>query len=120
MAACFWPPNRKEQIMENNKSLLAFILEFERLFGDVEWQSKEYVQSVLMNLFEIVSRDEGYRKAMKKSGEEEARKACEKAIEMAVLNQYLDMLELYRQFKLNPKFKEYLIRNVEEESREII
>ena len=47
--------------MENNKSLLAFILEFDRLFGDVEWQSKEYVQSVLMNLLEIVSRDERYR-----------------------------------------------------------
>lgn len=102
--------------MENNKSLLAFILEFEKLFGDVEWQSKEYVQSVLMNLIEAVSRDERYRKAMK-SSEEEARKACEEAIEMVALNQVSDMLELYRQFKMNPKFKEYLIQNVEEESR---
>lgn len=99
--------------MENNNSLVAFLLEFDRLFGDVEWQKKEYVQSVLMNLVEIVSRDEEYRKAMKESGEKEARKACEKAIEMEMLNQYLDMLELYRQFKMNPKFKEYLLRNVE-------
>lgn len=103
--------------MENNKSQVAFLLEFDRLFGDVEWQDKVYVQSMLMDLFEIVSLDEEYQKTMTESGEEEARKACEKAVERAMLNNTLDMMELYKQFKMNPKFRECLIRNVEEEGR---
>lgn len=103
--------------MENNKAHVAFLLEFDRLFGDVEWQDKVYVQSMLMDLFEIVSLDEEYQKTMTESSEEEARKACEKAVERAMLNNTLDMMELYKQFKMNPKFRECLIRNVEEESR---
>lgn len=103
--------------MENNKSQVAFLLEFDRLFGDVEWQDKVYVQGMLMDLFEIVSLDEEYQKTMAESSEKEARKACEKAVERAMLNNTLDMMELYKQFKMNPKFRECLIRNVEEESR---
>lgn len=117
MAACFGPPYGKEKIMENNKSQVAFLLEFDRLFGDVEWQDKVYVQSMLMDLVEIVSLDEEYQKTMAESSEGEARRACEKAVERAMLNNTLDMMELYKQFKMNPKFRECLIRNVEEESR---
>ena len=92
--------------------LSQIILEFNDMFGNIQWNDADNVQRQILQIPAMVSRDEKYQNAMKNSDEQEARTESERALQKVIFSIMADNMELFKQFQDNPSFKKWLTNMV--------
>ena len=83
-------------------------MDFNDMFGNINWNDADNVQRQLLAIPEMVSRDKKYQNAMKNSDEQEARTESERALQQVIFSIMADNMELFKQFQDNPSFKKWL------------
>lgn len=92
--------------------LSKIIMDFNDMFGNIQWNDADNVQRQILQIPAMVSRDEKYRNAMKNSDEQEARTESERALQKVIFSIMADNMELFKQFQDNPSFKKWLTNMV--------
>jgi type I restriction enzyme R subunit len=92
--------------------LSKIIMDFNDMFGNIQWNDADNVQRQILQIPAMVSRDEKYQNAMKNSDEQEARTESERALQKAIFSIMADNMELFKQFQDNPSFKKWLTNMV--------
>lgn len=92
--------------------LSKIIMDFNDMFGNIQWNDADNVQRQILQIPAIVSRDEKYQNAMKNSDEQEARTESERALQKVIFSIMADNMELFKQFQDNPSFKKWLTNMV--------
>lgn len=96
-------------IVEPEMDLLSkIIMDFNDMFGNINWNDADNVQRQILAIPEMVSKDKKYRNAMKNSDEQEARTESERALQQVIFSIMSDNMELFKQFQDNPSFKKWL------------
>lgn len=88
--------------------LSVILADFNDMFGNINWSDTDHVRRQILEIPEIVSRDEKYRNAIRNSDEQSARLESERALQQAVFAIMTDNMELFKQFQDNPSFKKWL------------
>ena len=88
--------------------LSKIIMDFNDMFGNIQWNDADNVQRQILQIPAMVSRDEKYQNAMKNSDEQEARTESERALQKVIFSIMADNMELFKQFQDNPSFKKWL------------
>lgn len=88
--------------------LSKIIMDFNDMFGNIQWNDADNVQRQILQIPAMVSRDEKYQNAMKNSDEQEARTESERALQKVIFSIMSDNMELFKQFQDNPSFKKWL------------
>lgn len=88
--------------------LSAILLEFNDLFGNIQWNDKDNVRRQILEIPGMVSKDEAYQNAMRNSDEQSARMESERALQQVIFAIMADNMELFKQFQDNPSFKKWL------------
>lgn len=92
--------------------LSKIIMDFNDMFGNIQWNDADNVQRQILQIPAMVSRDEKYQNAMKNSDEQEARTESERALQRVIFSIMADNMELFKQFQDNPSFKKWLTNMV--------
>lgn len=92
--------------------LSKIIMDFNDMFGNIQWNDADNVQRQIFQIPAMVSRDEKYQNAMKNSDEQEARTESERALQKVIFSIMADNMELFKQFQDNPSFKKWLTNMV--------
>lgn len=92
--------------------LSKIIMDFNDMFGNIQWNDADNVQRQILQIPAMVSRDEKYQNAMKNSDEQEARTESERALQKVIFSIMADNIELFKQFQDNPSFKKWLTNMV--------
>lgn len=85
--------------------LSQIILEFNDMFGNINWNDEDNVRRQILQIPVMVSKDEKYQNAMRNSDEQEARTESERALQKVIFSIMADNMELFKQFQDNPSFK---------------
>ena len=103
------PAGKVGHIVEPEMDLLSkIIMDFNDMFGNINWNDTDNVQRQILAIPEMVSRDKKYQNAMKNSDEQEARTESERALQQVIFSIMADNMELFKQFQDNPSFKKLL------------
>lgn len=92
--------------------LSKIIMDFNDMFGNIQWNDADNIQRQILQIPAMVSRDEKYQNAMKNSDEQEARTESERALQKVIFSIMADNMELFKQFQDNPSFKKWLTNMV--------
>lgn len=88
--------------------LSKIVMDFNDMFGNIQWNDADNVQRQILQIPAMVSRDEKYQNAMKNSDEQEARTESGRALQKVIFSIMSDNMELFKQFQDNPSFKKWL------------
>ena len=88
--------------------LSKIIMDFNDMFGNINWNDTDNVQRQILSIPEMVSKDKKYQNAMRNSDEQEARTESERALQQVIFSIMADNMELFKQFQDNPSFKKWL------------
>lgn len=88
--------------------LSKIIMDFNDMFGNINWNDADNIQRQILAIPEMVSKDKKYQNAMKNSDEQEARTESERALQQVIFSIMADNMELFKQFQDNPSFKKWL------------
>ena len=88
--------------------LSKIILDFNDMFGNIDWKDVDNVQRQILAIPEMVSKDKKYQNAMRNSDAQEARTESERALQKVIFSIMSDNMELFKQFQDNPSFKRWL------------
>lgn len=88
--------------------LSKIVMDFNDMFGNIQWNDADNVQRQILQIPAMVSRDEKYQNAMKNSDEQEARTESERALQKVIFSIMSDNMQLFKQFQDNPSFKKWL------------
>ena len=103
------PAGKVGHIVEPEMDLLSkIIMDFNDMFGNINWNDTDNVQRQILAIPEMVSKDKTYQNAMKNSDEQESRTESERALQQVVFSIMSDNMELFKQFQDNPSFKKWL------------
>lgn len=103
------PAGTVGHIIEPEMDLLSkIIMDFNDMFGNINWNDADNVQRQILAIPEMVSKDKKYQNAMKNSDEQEARTESERALQQVIFSIMADNMELFKQFQDNPSFKKWL------------
>ena len=103
------PAGTVGHIVEPEMDLLSkIIMNFNDMFGNINWNDADNVQRQILAIPEMVSKDKKYQNAMKNSDEQEARTESERALQQVIFSIMADNMELFKQFQDNPSFKKWL------------
>lgn len=103
------PAGKVGHIIEPEMDLLSVILsDFNDMFGNINWNDADNVRRQILEIPDMVSRDEKYQNAMKNSDEQSARLESERALQQVIFAIMADNTELFKQFQDNPSFKKWL------------
>ena len=103
------PAGTVGHIVEPEMDLLSkIIMDFNDMFGNINWNDADNVQRQILAIPEMVSKDKKYQNAMKNSDEQEARTESERALQQVIFSIMADNMELFKQFQDNPSFKKWL------------
>ena len=103
------PAGKVGHIVEPEMDLLSkIIMDFNDMFGNINWNDADNVQRQILAIPEMVSKDKKYQNAMKNSDEQEARTESERALQQVIFSIMADNMELFKQFQDNPSFKKWL------------
>lgn len=84
------------------------LLEFNDLFGNIEWKDIDQVKKRISEIPEMVAKDKDYQNAMKNSDKQNAKIESDKALNKAIINIMSDNMEVFKQFNDNSSFKKWL------------
>ena len=103
------PAGSVGHIVEPEMDLLSkIIMDFNDMFGNINWNDADNVQRQILAIPEMVSKDKKYQNAMKNSDAQEARTESERALQQVIFEIMADNMELFKQFQDNPSFKKWL------------
>ena len=103
------PAGKVGHIVEPEMDLLSkIIMDFNDMFGNINWNDADNVQRQILAIPEMVSKDKKYQNAMKNSDAQEARTESERALQQVIFSIMADNMELFKQFQDNPSFKKWL------------
>lgn len=103
------PSGKSGHIVNPEMDLLSLILnDFNDMFGNVKWNDADNVRRQILEIPEMVSKDERYQNAMKNSDAQNARMESERALQQVIFAIMADNMELFKQFQDNPSFKKWL------------
>lgn len=103
------PAGKVGHIVEPEMDLLSkIIMDFNDMFGNINWNDADNVQRQILAIPEMVSKDKKYQNAMRNSDEQEARTESERALQQVIFSIMADNMELFKQFQDNPSFKKWL------------
>ena len=103
------PAGKIGHIVEPEMDLLSrIILDFNDMFGNIDWNDADNVQRQILAIPEMVSKDKKYQNAMKNSDAQEARTESERALQQVIFSIMSDNMELFKQFQDNKKKKKWL------------
>ena len=88
--------------------LSKIIMDFNDMFGNINWNDADNVQRQILAIPEMVSKDKKYQNAMKNSDAQEARTESERALQQVIFSIMADNMELFKQYQDNPSFKKWL------------
>lgn len=88
--------------------LSEILAELNAISGNINWNDADNVNRQIMELPEMVSKDERYQRAMKNSDKQDARMESERALQQAIISIMADNMELFKQFQDNSSFKKAL------------
>lgn len=103
--------------------LSAILMNFNDLFGNVEWSDADNIRRQIAEIPEMVYKDEKYQNAMKNSDKQNARFESERALKSVMFNIMADNMELFKQFNDDPQFNKWLadmVFNLTYEENEVI
>lgn len=84
------PAGKVGHIVEPEMDLLSkIIMDFNDMFGNINWNDTDNVQRQILAIPEMVSRDKKYQNAMKNSDEQEARTESERALQQVIFQSWL-------------------------------
>ena len=83
-------------------------MNFNDMFGNIEWKDADNVQRQILEIPSMVSMDEKYQNAMKNSDKQSARMESERALQQEIFSIMADNMEIFKQFQDNPSFKKWL------------
>lgn len=89
-------------------SLSKIILDFNDMFGNIDWKDVDNIQRQILVIPEMVSKNKKYQNAMRNSDAQEARTESERALQKVIFSIMSDNMELFKQFQDNPSFKKWL------------
>lgn len=89
-------------------SLSKIILDFNDMFGNIDWKDVDNIQRQILVIPEMVSKNKKYQNAMRNSDVQEARTESERALQKVIFSIMSDNMELFKQFQDNPSFKKWL------------
>ena len=99
------PAGTVGHIVEPEMDLLSkIIMDFNDMFGNINWNDADNVQRQILAIPEMVSKDKKYQN----SDEQEARTESERALQQVIFSIMADNMELFKQFQDNPSFKKWL------------
>ena len=103
------PAGKTGHIVNPEMDLLSIILnDFNDMFGNINWNDAENVRRQILEIPDMVAKDERYQNAMKNSDEQNARMESERALQQVIFAIMADNMELFKQFQDNPSFKKWL------------
>ncbi|MCM1045315.1 MAG: type I restriction endonuclease [Candidatus Gastranaerophilales bacterium] len=103
------PAGKTGNIVNPEMDLLSIILnDFNDMFGNINWNDADNVRRQILEIPEMVAKDERYQNAMKNSDEQNARMESERALQQVIFAIMADNMELFKQFQDNPSFKKWL------------
>ncbi len=88
--------------------LSVIVMEFNSMFGNIEWNDADNVRRQLREIPAMVARNETYQNAIKNSDRQNARLESERALEDVIISLMADNMELFKQFQDNPSFRQWL------------
>lgn len=90
-------------------TLQNIVNEFNRLFGDINWNDKDRIQKlVIEDIPQRVSEDVAYQNAMKNSSKQNAKIEHDKALRQIIMDMLFDHSDLSKIFSENEEFKKWL------------
>lgn len=103
------PAGKAGHIVNPEMDLLSIILnDFNDMFGNINWNDADNVRRQILEIPDMVAKDERYQNAMKNSDEQNARMESERALQQVIFDIMADNMELFKQFQDNPSFKKWL------------
>ena len=103
------PSGNDTHIVQQKMDLLSVILlDFNNMFGNIEWNNADNVRKQILEIPAMVSQDIKYQNAMKNSDEQTARLESERALRQVIFATMADNIELFRQFQNSSSFKKWL------------
>lgn len=103
------PAGKIGHIVDPEMDLLSSILSnFNDMFGNINWNDADNVRRQILEIPEMVAKDERYKNAMKNSDAQNARMESERALQQVIFSIMADNMELFKQFQDNPSFKKWL------------
>lgn len=103
------PAGKTGHIVNPEIDLLSIILnDFNDMFGNINWNDADNVRRQILEIPDMVAKDERYQNAMKNSDEQNARMESERALQQVIFAIMADNMELFKQFQDNPSFKKWL------------
>ena len=103
------PSGNDTHIVQQKMDLLSVILlDFNNMFGNIEWNNADNVRKQILEIPAMVSQDIKYQNAMKNSDEQTARLESERALRQVIFATMADNIELFRQFQNSASFKKWL------------
>lgn len=103
------PSGKTGHIVNPEMDLLSIILnDFNDMFGNINWNDADNVRRQILEIPDMVAKDERYQNAMKNSDEQNARMESERALQQVIFAIMADNMELFKQFQDNPSFKKWL------------
>lgn len=88
--------------------LSAILVNFNDLFGNIEWSDADNVRRQISEIPDMVAKDEKYQNAMKNSDKQNARFESERALKSVMFNIMADNMELFKQFNDDALFNKWL------------
>lgn len=103
------PAGKVGHIVDPEMDLLSkIIMDFNDMFGNINWDDADNVQRQILEIPAMVSKDKKYQNAMRNSDAQEARTESERALQQVIFSIMKDNMELFKQFQDNPSFKKWL------------
>ncbi len=88
--------------------LSAILMNFNDLFGNIEWSDADNIRRQIAEIPEMVAKDEKYQNAMRNSDKQNARFESERALKSVMFNIMADNMELFKQFNDDALFNKWL------------
>lgn len=103
------PAGKIGHIVDPEMDLLSSILSnFNDMFGNINWNDADNVRRQILEIPDMVAKDEKYQNAMRNSDAQNARMESERALQQVIFSIMADNMELFKQFQDNPSFKKWL------------
>lgn len=103
------PAGSAGHIVNPEMDRLSIILnDFNDMFGNISWNDADNIRRQILEIPEMVAKDECYQNAMKNSDKQNARIESERALQQVILSIMSDNMELFKQFQDNPSFRKWL------------
>lgn len=96
-------------IIDPEMDYLSIILnDFNDMFGNIDWKEPDNIRRQIVQIPDMVAKDEKYQNAMKNSDKQNARMESERALQQVIFSVMADNMELFKQFQDNPSFRKWL------------